>query len=146
MVYRSKHPLYSTWKNMMARCENPRSPNYGYYGAKGIRVCERWRKFEAWVEDMGPRAPGSVMVRDNLAGDYEPGNCRWGAKGDEGWEYALRMEMAGAGGVKTTGAMGRRDAEEHLERLTREAQETGMSCLLYLIRRRPGGQWETTGG
>ena len=29
---------------MIYRCENPKYQAYKYYGAKGIKVCEEWKK------------------------------------------------------------------------------------------------------
>lgn len=45
--------IYSIWKNMIARCQNPKSINYKYYGGKGVSVCEKWKTIDGFVEDMG---------------------------------------------------------------------------------------------
>jgi len=39
-------PAYISWYNMLSRCRNPKATKYPDYGARGIRVCERWFKFE----------------------------------------------------------------------------------------------------
>jgi hypothetical protein len=70
-------PTYRSWHSMVNRCELPRSRAYPHYGARGIRVCERWRDFANFLADMGVRPVGTSLDRINNDGHYEPGNCRW---------------------------------------------------------------------
>ncbi len=73
-------PLYAVWRGMIDRCENPKNNRYKYYGARGIKVCERWHKFENFFADMGPRPiRDDRMTLERLDGDkdYEPGNVVW---------------------------------------------------------------------
>lgn len=70
---------WAAWRRIIVRCENPKSESYAHYGAKGIRVCERWREsFAAFLEDMGTMPPDKPTIDrlDNSKG-YELGNCRW---------------------------------------------------------------------
>lgn len=71
-------PEYGVWCTMRRRCDNPNVERYAQYGGRGIKVCERWHKFENFIADMGPRpsAKHSIERRDN-DGDYEPSNCYW---------------------------------------------------------------------
>lgn len=70
--------LYKLWKGMLARCSNPARDNYQYYGAKGIRVCQRWKDYALFYTDMGPSyVPGLQLDRVDPTKDYTPENCRW---------------------------------------------------------------------
>lgn len=44
---------YKAWCNMFTRCYNPRHESYKNYGARGIKVHERWHKFENFRDDVG---------------------------------------------------------------------------------------------
>ena len=75
----SDSPTYTSWSNMIRRCEDARHPSFDCYGGRGITVCARWRQdFAAFLADMGERPVGKTLDRyPNNDGNYEPGNCRW---------------------------------------------------------------------
>lgn len=75
---------YRVWKNMRNRCRNPRAVDFGKYGGRGIRVCERWNDFRLFIADMGPAPTTShTLDRRDVNGDYEPSNCRWATQTEQ---------------------------------------------------------------
>ena len=73
-----KSGTYQSWAAMNQRCGDRNHRYWKYYGGCGIKVCARWRKFENFLDDMGPRPPDRSLDRwPDPYGNYEPGNCRW---------------------------------------------------------------------
>lgn len=74
----SDSPEYGVWRGMIQRCHDVNSEAYKNYGARGIKVCERWRNdFQAFITDMGKCPESLTIERKNNDGDYEPDNCHW---------------------------------------------------------------------
>src|SRR5580704_4330883 len=75
---------YQSWKAMLARCTKPANASYPTYGAAGIAVCERWRSFAVFLEDMGPKPTSKHQIerKKNHLG-YDPENCRWATSAEQ---------------------------------------------------------------
>lgn len=74
-----KEPWYGSYHSMMDRCYREKSANYGFYGGRGIKVCEEWHNieaFEKWCKESG-FSQGLSLDRINPEKDYSPDNCRW---------------------------------------------------------------------
>ena len=74
---KAKTPIHNIWILMRRRCEKRSDQAFPNYGGRGIRVCERWQKFENFYADMGDPPPGMWLDRIENDGNYEPGNCQW---------------------------------------------------------------------
>lgn len=67
---------YTAWSNMRRRC-SPEGEDAKFYYDRGIRVCERWREFTNFLEDMGECPPDLTLERRDVNGNYEKDNCYW---------------------------------------------------------------------
>ena len=78
------HPEYRVWRGMHSRCNNPNNVSWMNYGGRGIRVCERWKSFQTFISDMGPR-PSQKHSLDRIDPEqgYSPENCRWATQKEQ---------------------------------------------------------------
>lgn len=72
-----RSPTYEAWNSMLTRCLRSYKKGRRDYKDRGITVCQRWRKFENFLADMGEKPAGLMLDRIDNDGNYEPGNCRW---------------------------------------------------------------------
>lgn len=72
--------LLNIWNHILHRCMNPNDDHFMWYGFKGIKVCEEWKKdfgsFEKWALENGYKS-GLTIDRVDPDGNYTPDNCKW---------------------------------------------------------------------
>lgn len=72
--------VYAVWASMIARCSNPDHQAWKRYGGRGIKVCQRWHKFENFLTDMGQPPLKKSLDRINNGKGYYKNNCRWASR------------------------------------------------------------------
>lgn len=89
--------FYWVWKDMVSRCNNPKHAAYARYGGRGIGVCERWRSFELFKQDMLPRPTGLTLDRADNDGPYSKQNCKWSTRKEQSANRScsLYLEVGG---------------------------------------------------
>jgi hypothetical protein len=93
---------YGAWQNMKKRCLNPKSSDYKNYGGRGIKVCDRWvHNFKDFFSDMGKCPPGLTLERIDNNGNYEPSNCRWATRKEQGINTRNNRRIELNGQIKT---------------------------------------------
>lgn len=136
----SKDPTYRIWAGMIQRCHNPKCNGFPRYGAKGIKVCKRWREsFSAFLEAMGSRpSPSHTLDRfPDRDGDYKPGNVRWATPLQQARNkkaYLSREVFAGSSSAPRTKLIAVRVRDDERRWIEGEAKKrkTSVADLLRL--------------
>lgn len=93
---------YTTWASMIQRCVDPKTKRYEDYGGRGITVCERWRDFSNFIADMGVKPFKEASIeRKNNDGNYEPCNCKWATRTEQGGNKRNNIILTHNGEAKT---------------------------------------------
>lgn len=120
------------WRSMRTRCRDPKCKAYHLYGGRGITVCDRWvgeSGFANFLTDMGepPSKLHSIDRFPDKNGNYEPGNCRWATRTEQGNNTRRNIMMTFQGRTQT---------------MTQWANEIGVKPNTLLKRLRSGWSHE----
>lgn len=71
----------------ISRCHDENDKDYGYYGERGIQVCEEWREdpiaFVRYLAVLPRDSERRLLDRIDNDGDYAPGNVRFATKSEQ---------------------------------------------------------------
>lgn len=83
----NEHRINSVYRSMKSRCYNEKDKGFKNYGGRGIKICDEWLNnyhlFRKWALSNG-QAMGLEIDRINNDGNYEPSNCRFVTKQENG--------------------------------------------------------------
>ena len=90
--------IYYRWEGLKRRCYSKSCREYKNVGAKGITMCEEWRNdfmsFYNWAVSNG-YSDNLQIVRIDSKGNFEPSNCRWGARNEVAKSSNICVEYNG---------------------------------------------------
>lgn len=72
--------IYRIWKGMRNRCFNKKGKDYKHYGGRGIKICDKWMKFENFYRDMGEIPENKTLDRKDNNKNYCKENCHYATR------------------------------------------------------------------
>lgn len=102
--YENHGKIRNIYYNMLKRCYKKENKAYKDYGARGIKVCEKWREdcciFYKWAKENGYKE-GLQLDRIDNNGDYSPENCHWVTPLENSYNKRNTRKLMFNGQVKT---------------------------------------------
>jgi hypothetical protein len=95
-------PEYGVWTAMLSRCSSPNDRAYKNYGGRGITVCDRWRLFANFINDVGYRPSNKHTIeRTDNNGNYTPDNVVWATRLEQGLNRRNNRRLSANGMTMT---------------------------------------------
>lgn len=70
--------FYKIWQGILARCTNKNDTSFKHYGGRGIKVCEKWKRYDIFRNDMlASYRDDLTLERTNVNMGYCKENCIW---------------------------------------------------------------------
>ena len=101
--------VYRIWLGMKQRCLNPKYHSYGWYGGRGISICQEWiDDFGAFYRDMGdPPTEDHSIERRETNGNYTKENCYWAVLLEQANNRRSNVTITYLGRTQTAAQWGR---------------------------------------
>lgn len=102
--------FHNIWKGMFKRCYEKSHNRYKNYGGRGISVCERWKDFYNFREDMYDSYLEHIkkygendtsLDRLDTDGNYQPDNCKWSTTEEQNHNFRIHKRKFKATNLKT---------------------------------------------
>ena len=128
----SNHRLYSTWKSMRTRCNNPNSLHFKHYGGKDIKVCKEWDDFQVFLDDMESTfVEGLTLDRKENNKDYCKSNCRWATDIEQATNQTKSLKLEFKGKVITEAELSRLTGVSRTTIQTRRNKGASVEEMIY---------------
>ena len=130
--------LHKTWVSIRNRCNDPKNKSYPDYGARGIKVCDRWEEsFQNFLDDMGPTyQPGLELDRIDNDKGYGPDNCRWVTHLENCRNKRNTIRIDSIYGMLTLGKLAEKTGMKHLTLYNRK--KNGVPDQLITVKNATG--------
>ena len=92
----SIHPLHDAWRHVKLICTDKRHVQYPQFGAKGVKLCEKWKDYEGFFEEMAISfKENAILARKDLTKGFDEKNCYWHTAENESQNESQKPSTAG---------------------------------------------------